>query len=102
MNIEELLKRADLTMLQQFIRYGSEWLAETSKDRYVNQIRESEIRISKFFDECFSDFIERENAIELFDREAATYKDVYFEIGLLVGAKIGYEIHKRMNEIGFE
>lgn len=102
MNIESLLKRSDLTMMGLFLRHGSEWLVETSKDKYTNRLRESEIRIQDFFDKCFPDFDKNEEAVQLFDREASTYKDVYFEIGLLVGAKIEYEIHRRMNEIGFE
>ena len=100
MDIESLLKRSDLTMVGLFLRHGNEWLVETSKDKYNNQLRESEIRIQEFFDKHFPDFEKNEEAVQLFDREAATYKDVYFEIGLLLGARLGYNFHERMNEIG--
>ena len=100
MDIESLLKRSDLTKMGLFLRHGNEWLAETSKDKYTNQLRESEIRIQEFFDKHFPDLDENEKAVQLFDRETETYKNVYFEIGLLVGSGLGYKLRERMNEIG--
>ena len=35
----------------------------------------------------------------MYDRQVSVNQDVYFEIGLIVGGKIAFEISKRMEEL---
>ena len=52
-----------------------------------------------FFEERFSDIKELDEIAGYYYKQAIVYRDVYFEMGLITGAKIAFQIHKRMEEL---
>ena len=55
--------------------------------------------MESFFEERFSDIKELDEIVGYYYKQAIVYRDVYFEIGLITGAKIAFQIHKRMEEL---
>ncbi len=102
MDIEEMINRTNLAQIQCFLQYGTDWLKDTSKDTYSERIRASEQRSVEFFETYFPDMEKCEKVTALFDKEIGVYKDVYFEIGLILGAKLGFELHGKAKELGFK
>ncbi len=99
MYFEDYLNRANLSNLQEFIKFGSEGRAENSNETYESRIKTARKNALKFFEENFQSIDEFDYMLNCFETQTEVYKDVYFEIGILLGAKLGYEICEKMQQL---
>ena len=53
----------------------------------------------EFFDEKFPELDEHDEIVEYFYDLVSVYEEVFFEIGSIIGAKIGMQLQKRIQEL---
>lgn len=99
MEFDDLLRRADLNNLEEFIIHGGESFVKPSTKTYSQRLKEADSKVEAFFEERFSDIKELDEIVGYYYKQAIVYRDVYFEMGLITGAKIAFQIHKRMEEL---
>ena len=99
MKFEDYLQRAELISLQNFLKYGAESYIKSSEKTYSEQLKEARENAKAFFEEKYPDIDEYDKVYGYFDEQASVYEEVYFEIGLIVGAKIGFQIRGKMDEL---
>ena len=99
MNIKEIWDRAQLNSLENFILYEADGYKESAKKGYTQRLDEADANMNRFFEEHIKDPKEREKLIEYYYQQTEEYMEVYFEIGLLLGAKIEHQISLRMEEM---
>lgn len=100
MNLKEIWNRAQLNRLESFILYEADEYKESAKKGYAQRLDEADANMNRFFEEHIKDGKEREELIEYYYQQAEEYMEVYFEIGLLFGAKLEHQISLRMEEMG--
>lgn len=99
MNFREMMDRADIANIQSFLTYGFEGYKDKTEKTYIHRIEEAQSQISDFLKNCFDDISKRDEITELILSMTEVYEDVYFEAGLLLGAKLGYEMREKLEEI---
>lgn len=99
MDFTNLLIRANLSNIADFLLEGGEYLIEKKGKSYSERIEEAEKDVQDFFQVRFPDTDDYDEISGYYTRQTETYKEVFFEIGLLLGAKIGYQVHSRMSEL---
>lgn len=99
MNFRDLLKRSNLTSIENYLLYGDENLEKSLGKTYAERLEEARKKATAFFHSRYSDARDYEEIEQCFNEQAEVFLDVYFEIGLLLGAKIGYQIRGRMEEL---
>ena len=101
MDFSEVLKRADLDHLEEFLMHGGEWVKEpsASPQTYANRLRTAQENVSAFFASRYTDLKELDEITGYYDEQVGVYQDVYFEIGLILGAKIAFQIRAKMEEL---
>ena len=90
MDFNNLWKRAEMGALRNFLKYGAENISEMSDKSYTEQIRAAEKGITKVIAEKFS-----ENEEEKFNLLIEDIENAYFEIGLLMGGKIIFQVMQK-------
>ncbi len=98
-NFSDLLHRANLNCMEMFLMNGSECCDAPSGGTYAERLKEADKKALAFFQERYSDISEFDEITEYFYAQIASYEDVFFEIGLLVGAKIGFQAREKMEEL---
>lgn len=99
MKFEDYLQRAEFISLQNFLKTGGETYVNSSHQTYSEQLRETQQKAKEFFDEKFPELDEHDKVVEYFYDLVGIYEDVFFEIGAIVGAKIGMQLQKRIQEL---
>lgn len=99
MNIKDYLQRAEFISLQNFFKYGGETYLESSKKTYSEQLADARKNAKEFFEKRYTDIDEYDEIYGYFDEQVSVYEEVYFEIGLIVCAKIGMQLQKRLEEL---
>ena len=99
MYFKNYLERANLSVLQEFIKFGCEGRAENISETYKSRIKNARKNALRFFEEKFKSIDEFDYVLNCFETQIEVYKDVYFEIGMLLGAKLGYEICEKMEQL---
>lgn len=99
MDFSDLLQRANLNSVESYLLYGSESFEKPSDKTYKERLSEARKKAKAFFEARYSDVTEYDEISGYFNEQAGVFQDVYFEIGLLVGAKIAFQIRGRMEEI---
>ena len=99
MDFEDYLKRAEFISLQDFLKTGGETHLISSPLSYSEQLRETQEKAKAFFEEKFTDIEEYDEITEYFYQLAGVYEEVFFEIGTILGAKIGMQLQKRLQEL---
>lgn len=99
MDFKDMLKRANLNTLEDFLFHGGEFYSEPSEKTYAERIKEADRKISAFFEQRYPNIEEYDEIAGYYYRQADVYREVYFEIGLIAGAKIAYQIAKRTEEL---
>ena len=100
MKFENYLQRAELISLQNFLKHGGETFIPTSDKKYSERITEARRKAKNFFEERFTDINEFDRIYGCFDEQVSEYyEDVFFEIGIIVGAKIGFQFREKMEEL---
>lgn len=99
MKFENYLQRAELISLQNFIKFGGETTIPTSNKKYSERLAEARKKALNFFEEKFPDMDEFDRIYGYFDDQVTEYEEVFFEIGIIVGAKIGFQFREKMEEL---
>lgn len=99
MKFEDYLQRAELISLQNFLRHGGETCEKTSQKTYSQQLQEARSKANTFFQQNFPDIEEQDRISEYFYEQVSVYEEVFFEIGLIVGAKIGFQLKGKFEEL---
>lgn len=99
MKFEDYLQRAELVSLQNFLKHGGETYTKTSEKTYSEQLCEARKNAKAFFEEKYPDIDEYDRILGYFDEQISVYEEVYFEIGLIVGAKIGFQFRGKFDEL---
>lgn len=99
MKFENYLQRAELISLQNFLKYGGETFIPTSGKKYSERLTEARRKAKNFFEEKFSDIDEFDRIYGYFDEQVSEYEEVFFEIGIIVGAKIGFQFREKMEDL---
>lgn len=99
MKFNEYLQRAELISLQNFLKHGGETYIQSSEKTYSEQISDAREKAKNFLQKRFPDIDDYDEIYGYFDEQVSVYEEVYFEVGLIVGAKIGFQLHKKFNEL---
>lgn len=99
MEFNNILNRANLNSLEEFLFHGGECFAEPSEKTYAERLKEADSKVSAFFGEQYSDINEYDEISGYYHRQTNVYREVYFEIGLITGAKIAFQFAKRTEEL---
>lgn len=99
MYFKDLLKRAELKSIKDFIVWGEEIYGESEKKTYDERIKDAERRIGELFEEYFPDNETNDKVFSLYYKQMSVYQDVYFELGMLAGASLALQIKEKMREI---
>lgn len=99
MNFREMMDRADIANIQSFLIYGYEGYKDSTKKSHAQRIKEAQLKISDYLKEKFKNTEELDEITESIFSMTEIYEDVYFEAGLLVGAKLGYEMREKLDKI---
>ncbi len=99
MKFENYLQRAELISLQNFIKFGGETTIQTSNKKYSERLAEARRKSKNFFEEKFPDMDDFDRIYGYFDEQVTEYEEVFFEIGIIVGAKIGFQFREKMEEL---
>ena len=99
MDFSDLLRRANLNAIEDFIIHGGESLEKPSEKTYSQRIADAEKKAKAFFEAKYPDVNEYDEVAGCFNEQAAVFEEVYFEIGLIIGVKIARQIFLRMGEM---
>ena len=99
MDFNDFLQRAELFSLQTFIKYGCETFSKLPEKTYSERLKEANKNMKDFCDKKFDDIKEYDEVYGYFHEQASVFEDVYFEIGLIVGAKIAFQLCDKINEL---
>jgi hypothetical protein len=99
MDFNGLLRRANLNSIQSFLIYGDESFEEASQKTYSERITDAQKQAADFFKARYSDIDEYDEIAGYFNDQAAVFEEVYFEIGLILGTKIAFQLYAKMEEL---
>ena len=99
MDFSNLLHRANLNSIESYLIHGGENFDEPSNKTYSERLKEAQKKTIAFFDARYSDIQEYDEISGYFHEQVAVFRDVYFEIGIITGAKITFQIREKMNEL---
>lgn len=94
----ELLKRANLSHIEEFIKSGGELMEYPENKTYNQSVRETEKEIRKLIQTHFKKD-EWQKITDIIYRQIDTLESVYFELGLFAGMKIATQIYEKTKEI---
>ena len=96
--LNELLKRADMANIMDFIMRGNGPSDLTDEKTNGQKINDANIKIVKYLSENLKEERSEKSKDELY-LAIDDIKSAYFELGLLSGIKLGTQLHKKMEEI---
>lgn len=99
MFFKDLLGRANLINIGSFIISGSECCIDEPELTYTERIREAEQKTGQFLDANFPELNKNNEVSMRFYELADVYRDVYFEIGMIAGAKIALQLNKKLEDL---
>ena len=99
MEYSRLLERANLFLLGTYLREGNGASVSPPSGSYRQRIEKADRKMREFFASKFDDPRELDKLNDVFYALTWEYEDVYFEIGLLVGAKIARQIAGKLDEL---
>ena len=99
MGIDDMLCRANLNSLEKFLINGDKSNEEAPYRRYSERLMEADHRAAAFLRERFPVLNEYDEIMAYYYDQTGVIQEVYFEIGLILGAKIALEISRRMEEL---
>lgn len=100
MDFGDLFNRVNFNCLIDLILYGAENCMPSSSKTYAQRLKEANANARKFFKARYPNIDEYDEIVGYYNAQIGTYTEVYFEVGLLLGAKIGYQICTRLKELG--
>ena len=98
MDISDLLRRANLNCIEEYLFHGGESFEKPSEKTYSERLADAREKAMDFFQARYSNTQEYDEIAGYFYEQAEVFQDVYFEIGLILGAKIAFQICGRIGE----
>ena len=98
MDFKDLLRRTNLHSLESFLLNGTENLEQPCDTPYAERLTEAERTAKAFFDARFADSDDYDEIAGYVTELIEVFQAVYFEIGLLLGGRIAYQIAERLAE----
>ncbi len=100
-NVEfsKLLQRANLNVLEAYIVRELESWEDPPYKPYSERLAEAGRDADTFLKARFPELKDYNEITSFYDRQVSVNQDVYFEIGLIVGGKMAFEISRRMEEL---
>lgn len=99
MLFKNLLNRANLRNLEIFLWAGGVCDNALPEESYAERMKSAEQKMESFLKTHFPDAKEFEAANEIWSEVNGVYMDIYFEVGLLLGARIAMQINRKMEEL---
>ncbi len=99
MDFSGLLHRTNLNALEAFITNEIESNDAPSEQSYRERLLEADNKAADFLKARFPVLKEYDEIMSYYYDQTGVIKEVYFEIGLIIGGKIAFEISKKMEEL---
>ena len=99
MDFKDLLRRANLKTIEDFLIYDIDSFETSPKKSYSRRLEEAKQNAINFFNARYKDIKEFDEIVGYFNEQTYVFQEVYFEIGLITGAKIAYQICERIKEL---
>lgn len=93
MNLKELIKRIDIDNVEKYVKKCSSNTTNDNNDKYEAQIKRIINKTSEYIDKILTDKSEANELWMYISALTRTYKEIYFEMGLCAGVRLGHEIH---------
>ena len=97
MSFSNLLHRANLNVIDQFIMTGAEQLEDFSEKTYLQRIHDECHILSEYFEKNFPE--QHEEILNKIFKYINVTEEIYFEIGFIAGAKLAFQIDKRLADL---
>lgn len=91
---KELLKRADLANIGEFIMHGGEFVNLPEDKTNGERIKQAYSEIHSFIESNFEEDSLDDKA-DILTSPISVLESSYFELGLLSGIKLGYQLQKK-------
>ena len=99
MDFNHSYRRADLNSIEAFLMHGGESFERPSDKSYAQRLREARKNATAFFEARFTNIDEFDEIAGYFNEQVSVFEDVYLEIGLLLGARIAFQICGKIAEL---
>lgn len=99
MNFSDILHRANLNSIEDYLIDGSESFIEPSTKKYSERLAEAKKKVTTFFKARYENLDEYDEIAGYFEEQADVFKSVFLEIGLILGAKIAFQLSGRIQEL---
>lgn len=99
MDFSDLLRRADLNSIEEYLMHGGESIIKSPDATYAERLKEAQEKAAAFFEARYPDMDEYDEIFGYYNEQVSVYQDIYFEIGLILGAKIAFQLHKKLEEL---
>ena len=97
MSFSNLLHRANLNAIDQFIMTGAEQLNDFSDKTYLQRIHDECHILSEYLKKNFPE--NHEEILNNIFKYIDVTEEIYFEMGLIAGAKLAFQIDKRLADL---
>lgn len=99
MYFRDLLKRANVSSLEFFLLHGVEGHERPPEQTYSERLDAAEEKITSFLRPLCKKRREFDEITGYLCNQMDVYQDVYFEIGLIAGAKLAFQLRGGMEEL---
>lgn len=99
MNFGNLLHRSNLNTLETFITCGEKSFSSPPEGAYSERLKKASQNVTALFQARFPDFQDYDEVAGYYDKQVEVVQDIYFEIGLILGARIAFQISEKMEEL---
>ena len=99
MDYSGILRRIEIERLKEYIMSGDLRIEEPSQQSYIERLMEADEKAHQFFKARYPDMKEYDEIMAYYYNQTGVIKEVYFEIGVIAGGKIAFEISKKMEEL---
>ena len=99
MDFSKMLHRADLHNMEMHIMGMADSNEDPEYVPYAERLAEADKNADAFFKARFPELKDYDEIMAYYDDQVFINQQIYFEIGLIVGGKMAFEISKRMEEL---
>ena len=99
MNFNNFSKRMNINAIREFLMFGDGNVTENEPKNYQERLSAANDEIDALFEELVSDEEKRETFLNHIFVSISKIEDVYFEMGLLSGAKISAQMQEKLTEM---
>jgi hypothetical protein len=99
MYFKELLHRTNLDVIESFILTGDTKIQREVQHSYSERIKEASKKATAFFEAQYTDIQEYDRIVGFFFEQTAVYQEVYFELGLIAGSKMAFDLRGKIEDL---